>query len=155
MIITCPSCEKKFEIDTNLIPDDGRDLQCGSCDHIWFYKKEKEIIEPTMLDANLIKEEIKPNIPKNIQNDNSKKNQIKSKEDLKENKIYKKKVDSINFARILYFIIVFIISILAAIVLLDTFKSPLSIIFPNLERLLFSLFETVKDIILFTKNLFF
>ena len=155
MIITCPSCNRKFKVNDEQIPSEGRDLQCGSCNNVWFFKKEKKADEPLTLINDNIKEEIKPNIHENIQSDNNKKSEIESNKDLKENKIYKKKVDSIKFARILYFLIVFIISILAAIVLLDTFKSPLSIIFPNLEILLFSLFETVKDIILFTKNLFF
>ena len=38
MIITCPNCEKQFNIDNSLIPDEGRDLQCGSCNNVWFYK---------------------------------------------------------------------------------------------------------------------
>ena len=42
MIITCPNCNKQFEIDKSLIPDEGRDLQCGSCDHVWFYKSEEK-----------------------------------------------------------------------------------------------------------------
>ena len=41
MIIVCPNCNKKFEIDNTLIPSEGRMLQCGSCDHKWFYKAEK------------------------------------------------------------------------------------------------------------------
>ena len=40
MIITCPNCKKKFNIDLTLIPDEGRDLKCGSCDHVWLYKVE-------------------------------------------------------------------------------------------------------------------
>ena len=43
MIISCPSCKKKFEIDANLIPIEGRNLQCGSCLNVWFYKNEKKI----------------------------------------------------------------------------------------------------------------
>ena len=38
MIIECPKCNKKFQIDQNLIPNNGRKLQCGSCDHKWHYK---------------------------------------------------------------------------------------------------------------------
>ena len=38
MIITCNKCNKKFEIDENLIPYEGRLLQCGSCNHRWFFK---------------------------------------------------------------------------------------------------------------------
>ena len=40
MIITCPCKKKKFEIDAALIPDEGRNLECGSCEHVWFFKKD-------------------------------------------------------------------------------------------------------------------
>ena len=40
MIINA-NCNKKFEVNENLIPDEGRDLQCGSCNHIWFFNKKK------------------------------------------------------------------------------------------------------------------
>ena len=50
-------------------------------------------------------------------------------------------------------IIVFIITSITIIIILDTFKSPLSNKFPGLELLLYNLFETIKDISLFTKNL--
>ena len=29
MIITCPCNKKKFEVDASLIPDNGRNIQCG------------------------------------------------------------------------------------------------------------------------------
>ncbi len=45
MHIECENCNKKFELDSNLIPENGRELQCGSCEHIWFYKKKINIIE--------------------------------------------------------------------------------------------------------------
>ena len=38
MIIECPNCNKKFNLDKNLIPENGRTLKCSSCDHIWHYK---------------------------------------------------------------------------------------------------------------------
>ena len=53
MIITCPSCKKKFEIDAALIPDEGRTLKCGSCDHVWFYKKGEEIDNYEFEEKNL------------------------------------------------------------------------------------------------------
>ena len=40
MIISCPNCNKQFKINPSLIPDNGRDVKCGSCDHVWFYKLE-------------------------------------------------------------------------------------------------------------------
>ena len=43
MIIECPACSKKFNIDEKLIPDEGRLLKCGNCDHTWFYKKEDNL----------------------------------------------------------------------------------------------------------------
>ena len=42
MIITCPNCNKQFKIDNSLIPDEGRNLQCGLCNHVWFYKIEEK-----------------------------------------------------------------------------------------------------------------
>jgi len=46
MIISCNNCNKKFDIDSDLIPDMGRLLQCASCDHKWFF--EKEVSENTV-----------------------------------------------------------------------------------------------------------
>ena len=40
MIIECTNCNKKFEVEPELIPEKGRSIQCGSCNHNWFYKKE-------------------------------------------------------------------------------------------------------------------
>ena len=58
MIITCPNCNKQFKIDNSLIPDEGRDLQCGSCNHIWFYKIEEENNEVLELKQEIISEDI-------------------------------------------------------------------------------------------------
>ena len=45
MIIKCVQCNKKFEIESTLIPENGRLLQCSACTHQWFYKKD--ILEET------------------------------------------------------------------------------------------------------------
>ena len=45
MIISCPSCKKKFQIDENLIPIEGRNLQCGSCFTFGFLKMKKKNLE--------------------------------------------------------------------------------------------------------------
>ena len=50
--------------------------------------------------------------------------------------------------------LVLIISIVALIVLLDTFKSPTNLMIPNIEFFLESLYETLKDILLFIQDLF-
>ena len=51
------------------------------------------------------------------------------------------------------YLIVFIISFAALIIILDTFKYPLSVFFPNIEEILYNLYETIKDIISFSKDL--
>ena len=50
MHIKCTYCQKTFQIDEKLIPDSGRLLQCGKCDHQWFFNKEKleKIIDQTL-----------------------------------------------------------------------------------------------------------
>ena len=58
MIITCPNCNKQFKIDNSLIPDEGRDLQCGSCNHIWFYNIQEKNNEVLELKQEIISENI-------------------------------------------------------------------------------------------------
>ena len=55
MIIECINCSKKFDVNSDLIPDNGRTIQCGSCNHIWFYKKDYE----SKIDSTEIKQKIK------------------------------------------------------------------------------------------------
>ena len=40
MIIECQKCNKKFEINSSLIPKKGRLLKCGSCDYEWFFVEQ-------------------------------------------------------------------------------------------------------------------
>ena len=162
MIITCPSCKKKFEIDAALIPSEGRNLKCGSCDQIWFYKKNNdnhnEIREPESLKERVISDEILKN---EINPTKSNKTNLKSSNEKKlidnENKSseiveYTPKSNFI-FLRFLSYMLVTIISFIALIVILDTFKVQLYDYLPNLEFFLFSLYETLKDIQLFIKDL--
>tara|TARA_B100000963_G_scaffold341517_1_gene341299 strand:+ start:1381 stop:1608 length:228 start_codon:yes stop_codon:yes gene_type:complete len=39
--ITCPNCNKIFEVESNLIPQEGRDVKCSACYHTWFYENDK------------------------------------------------------------------------------------------------------------------
>ena len=48
MIIECINCNKKFNVNSDLIPSDGRQIQCGSCNHIWHYKIE-DVSEKTLI----------------------------------------------------------------------------------------------------------
>ena len=60
---------------------------------------------------------------------------------------------SFSFGKLLSYILVIIISFIALILILDTFKIQLYNIFPRLEIFLFNLYETLKDIQLFIKDL--
>jgi predicted Zn finger-like uncharacterized protein len=35
MLVTCPDCGARYEIDGSLIPPQGRSVQCTACDHVW------------------------------------------------------------------------------------------------------------------------
>ena len=157
MIIACNNCHKKFNIDSNLIPDKGRLLQCNSCDHKWFYKKEiinkpieaikiEKVETIDLLDSTT---EIEPDI-----NDSNHENESKivEKKKLKDESLTKPKKQR-NF-RILNLLVVSIISLAAFIIILDTFKTPIGKIVPNIDLLLYNLYETFKDLVLFIKDLF-
>jgi len=149
MIIVCPSCGKNFNVDEDLIPDKGRLLKCGSCNQTWFFNKNENIeIKPSI---NKVFVEEKSNIKqKKIRKpvSNFSTNIKKGSELVK----YKPKYN-FTFGKFLSYIIVSIITFIAIIIVLDTFKDPLSNIFPNLELVLYNLFETLRDLILFAKDL--
>ena len=161
MIIECPCKKKKFNIDINLIPAEGRNLQCGSCDRVWFYK-EKLISEPPQISEGIA---IKEKEDSDKLNDDKSKDQL-IKQPVEENEKVKSKLSTINktenksekikktkSSKFFSYLIVFIISLGALIILLDTLKTPLVNIFPGLEVLLFNLYETLKDIKLFIIDL--
>ena len=155
MIIECINCNKKFEVNPDLIPEKGRSIQCGSCSHKWFYKKD--LSEPSSnTDNEIINEGEKQEIT--ISKENTEKlsiqEQINVEKNLNEPSKEDKSLKNSNiFNKIISYLIVFIISFVALIIVLDTFKTPLSNIFPNLEIILFNLYETFEDIGLFLKDL--
>ena len=149
MIIVCPSCGKNFDVDENLIPDKGRLLKCGSCNQTWFFNKNENVeIKPSI--NKVFAEEKLNNEQKKIRKpvSNFSTNIKKGSELVK----YKPKYN-FTFVKFLSYIIVSIITFIAIIIVLDTFKDPLSNIFPNLELVLYNLFETLRDLILFAKDL--
>ena len=146
MIIVCPCGEKKFEINQNLIPEEGRLLQCGFCNEKWFFNKDKNKVSETKINI-----ENKKITSSNNNDVNLEENEI-SLEDNSDKKIKVK--NNFSFSIFLSYILVSIISFIALIILIDTFKNPLYRIFPNLELILYNLFETLKDIKLFIKDLF-
>jgi len=127
MIISCSNCKKQFKINPFQIPAKGRNLKCGSCNHIWFYKIEDKKTEPLPLEKSVI--------------DNKDNSPVIENKILKNNK--KKENTSSKFFS---YLVVSVISFVALIILVDTLKMPLIEVFPGLEIILFSLFEILKDI---------
>ncbi len=158
MIIECVNCSKKFDVNSDLIPSAGRTIQCGSCNHVWFYKKGQENQslknEIKSKDDELSSKVIQKNKPKI--KDIEKKRKLSSNQKISSQKSEIVKYEpksSFSFGKLLSYILVIIISFIALILILDTFKIQLYNIFPRLEVFLFNLYETLKDIQLFIKDL--
>ena len=166
MIITCPFDKKQFKIDDNLIPDKGRMVQCGSCGHKWFFSKNTNFSDVSnKIDLNFSNEFDTKN---EIQQDNA---DFKSEEvmsnitihDNSENENYNKelknkkdqinKVKSLDIFNLFKYLVVVIISVVGIILILDTFKTIIINIIPNIEGFLNSLYETLTDLKLFLKDL--
>ena len=156
MLISCEKCAKNFEVEDNLIPKEGRLLQCGSCDFKWFYKKEIKIDKvPSKKEfADKTKKEIKPdetlkessNIHE-IESDNLIDDVEITKDEVQTSTIINKKI---NYFKIF---IVFIITLIALIVVIDTFKYEIGSVFPRTETFLNNLYESLRDINLFFRDL--
>ena len=164
MIITCPNCNKQFKIDNFLIPDEGRDLQCGSCNNVWFYKVEEEKNEILQLKEEIIRKDIgTKNVNKDKKVDEKKQSpeEIKTEKEINDKNVIleKQKAGSVSnntenkVSKFFSYLIVFIISFIALIILLDTLKTPLINMFPGFEIILFNLFETLQDLKLFIIDL--
>ena len=162
MIIECPACSKKFNIDEKLIPDEGRLLKCGNCDHTWFYKKEENLkLETETIKINEIEENkseinIEPvDVPikqiKKIRKKISKKSSTKESTSKELVSIDKSSVSREN--NIIKKIFLIIISIIAFILLIDTFKNQISVIFPGIVKMSDSLYLVINDLKLFIKDL--
>ncbi|WP_075520494.1 zinc-ribbon domain-containing protein [Candidatus Pelagibacter communis] len=152
MIIVCPCDQKSFNIDDKLIPKEGRLVKCGVCNHTWFFKPTKIIEnkrEVATSDTTINKE-------KNIEFIQVKQNKETIKPKIDKTKGNKKYLPAIkiekskNFSKLF---LVSLITIIAIVILIDTFKVPLSYIIPNISFYLDNLYQSLIDIKLFTINL--
>jgi len=159
MIIHCIKCTKKFEVNASLIPDNGRTIQCGSCNHVWFYKpkieqSKNEISSPKSNDDILENKKDDYNNEKLSKADETiNLEKFANTEPFSNELINENKKTTISVSKFLSYFLVILITFIALIIVLDTFKSPLSSIFPGLEIFLYNFFETLKDLYLFIKNL--
>ena len=172
MIIQCENCNKKFEIQDNLIPDDGRLLECGSCAHQWHYTP---ITKLELTDEVPIKDEPTDKVP--IKDEPADEVPIKDEpaEELiikkvkKKSKIIKKiyendsdnEIDQTNEniktkeknISFINFLLVGIISFVAIVILVDTFKIQIAYVIPNISLYINELHEILRDIFLFIADL--
>ena len=146
MIISCEKCNKKFEISDELIPDNGRLLQCGSCSYQWHYMPTSRIKLVNEIDSN----ESTKKIEKTHHKRKIKKSKTNYNINSSDNEYIQKNQKKIGF---LSYVLVIIISFIALIIISDTFKSFLGSVVPNLDFYLSSLYESLKDIFLFLKDL--
>ena len=147
MIITCP-CGKKFNVDASLIPPEGRLLKCGPCGRKWHYKLENFNKDDMGKKKEVKIKKINPleNIPNEVDKIIKDAENLKSKDTIA---IYK---NASNY-NLLNFFFLFIISLIAFIIVLDTFRFQINNILPGFDFLMTNFYESLKDIYLFFKDL--
>ena len=151
MIIVCPSCGKNFNVRDDQIPDKGRLLQCSNCKHEWFYTKNTipiddnidELSDELTQESFGILDEEKDQHDEEIAED-------KTVELDKSRNTDKQKTKKINLFKLL---LVFIISFVAFILIVDTFIVQISEYAPFAEKYLDNLYQSIIDISLFFQNL--
>jgi len=150
MLIICENCNKKFDINKDLIPKEGRLLQCSSCNHKWYFKSEiiQKIEEANKDDVLEVFDNIESKENKSLENND--KINLPKKKIKKHSIVNKKKEKKSHFFNLT---LVFIVSLSALIIIIDTFKYPIAKIVPNIEFLLYNLFESFKDILSFIRDL--
>ena len=147
MIITC-SCGKKFNVDASLIPPEGRLLKCGPCGRKWHYKLENFNKDDMEKKKEVKIKKINPleNIPNEVDKIIKDAENIKSEDNVA---IYK---NASNY-NLLNLFFLFIISLIAFIIVLDTFRFQINNILPGFDFLMMNFYESLKDIYLFFKDL--
>ena len=54
MRLLCPKCDAEYELADGIIPNAGRDVQCSSCDTIWFVKVNHAPLKSSAIDPDVI-----------------------------------------------------------------------------------------------------
>jgi len=164
MIVNCNKCDKRFNLEVSLIPKNGRLLKCGNCGNEWFFSNEFNKESTNLNNNNLYDNELINDKKENLE-PISKKSNIKIKineEDQEPNtiqnkslsKIKRTKKKSIISKNILGKMLIFLITLIGVIFLIDTFKLYIANFFPNIIEILNNLYATLYDLKLFFKDLF-
>ena len=166
MIIQCENCNKKFEIQDKLIPDDGRLLECGSCAHQWHYTPITKLELTDEVQTKVDEVQVKTD---EVQIKDEPAEQLIVKKVKKKSKIIKKiyendadnEIDQTNEnittkeknISFINFLLVGIISFVAIVILADTFKNQIAYVIPNINLYINELHEILRDIFLFIADL--
>jgi len=54
MRLLCPKCDAEYEVADSIIPNAGRDVQCSSCDTIWFVEIKPAPLKSSGIDPEVI-----------------------------------------------------------------------------------------------------
>ena len=163
MIISCPNCSKKFNISEALIPKNGRLLQCSNCNHKWHYQipiEEINNIEPIKLsDSEEHTNEVNIDLKKIKKKKLAKKiKAIKKKSSQKDKETYlknenKNNITSEKHISLFNSFLIITITLIAIVIVIDTFKLQISYYFPIINVMLDDLYNIFFDINSFIKDL--
>ena len=143
MIVECPSCGKNYKVDDSLIANNGRLVQCSNCNNKWIVKKEIKIDEVERDNQNLTNNK-QTNKENTISPDiNTESNHVSETEKPLEKKI--------GFFSIL---IVFLISLFALFLFLETFKYQISLKWKNFDIYINNIYEIFDYMLILIKDLF-
>ena len=152
MIIVCPSCGKNFNVRDDQIPDKGRLLQCSNCKHEWFYTKNTIPVDDNLNEQS--NDELTQESFGILDEEENKRDEVVIEDETveleKPKDFKKKKIAKINFFKLL---LVFIISFVAFVLIVDTFLLQISKYVPFAEKYLDNLYQSIIDISLFFQNL--
>ena len=152
MIIVCPSCGKNFNVRDDQIPDKGRLLQCSNCKHEWFYTKITNPINDNF--DELSNDELTQESFGILEEEEDRRDEVIVEDKIveleKPKNSKKQKTSKFNFFKLL---LVFVISFVAFILIVDTFIVQISEYIPFAEKYLDNLYQSIIDISLFFQNL--
>ena len=146
MIISCEKCAKKFNVNDNLIPNDGRNLQCSSWGHKWFFKKKTNEEKLQKKQIKIKKINLDEQVPPVVDSIIKEAEQV----DVKNLDYVIQKNNKISILNLFF---VFLITFAAFIILLDTFKIQINSLIPGFNIQLNNFYESITDFYLFSKDL--
>ena len=146
MIINCQSCNKKFEINDQLIPEDGRLVQCGYCNSKWHQLPQIKTSQAEVIDKKEELDKTKKVTKKRI-------NVQKKETNLTKSSSTKTKTEakSIGFFSLIFIVL---ISAIAIFLVIETFKIQIIAFWPQADIYINHIYETLENIFILVKDLF-